>query len=321
MFSNDNRRVLVFSGRANQKLTEEICNYIDVPLGKTVIRDFSDKEIYVKIEENVRGGDVFVVQSTCFPGNTNLMELLIMIDALRRSSAKRITAVIPYYGYARQDRKNEPRVPITSKLIADLVVTAGADRVLTVDLHAGQIQGFFNIPVDHLFAINVLIDYIKEQKLEDLIVISPDAGGVERARAYAKRLNSSLAIIDKRRDIPNEAKAMNIIGDVKGKIAFIVDDMIDTAGTLMEATDALLGAGAREVHACCSHPVLSGPAGERIASSPIKTVITTNTIPLNGELEKNPKIKVLSVASLLGEAILRIHQETSVSSLFDSTKD
>jgi len=321
MFSNDNKRVLVFSGRANRKLTEEICNYIDVPLGKTVIRDFSDKEIYVRIEENVRGGDVFVVQSTCFPGNTNLMELLIMIDALRRASAKRITAVIPYYGYARQDRKNEPRVPITSKLIADLVVTAGADRVLTVDLHAGQIQGFFNIPVDHLFAINVLIDYIKEQKLEDLIVISPDAGGVERARAYAKRLNSSLAIIDKRRDIPNEAKAMNIIGDVKGKIAFIVDDMIDTAGTLMEATDALLGAGAREVHACCSHPVLSGPAGERIASSPIKTVLTTNTIPLNGELEKNSKIKVLSVASLLGEAILRIHQETSVSSLFDSTKD
>ena len=321
MFSNDNKRVLVFSGRANQKLTEEICNYIDVPLGKTVIRDFSDKEIYVRIEENVRGGDVFVVQSTCFPGNTNLMELLIMIDALRRASAKRITAVIPYYGYARQDRKNEPRVPITSKLIADLVVTAGADRVLTVDLHAGQIQGFFNIPLDHLFAINVLIDYIKEQKLEDLIVISPDAGGVERARAYAKRLNSSLAIIDKRRDIPNEAKAMNIIGDVKGKIAFIVDDMIDTAGTLMEATDALLGAGAREVHACCSHPVLSGPAGERITNSPIKTVITTNTIPLNGELEKNPKIKVLSVASLLGEAILRIHQETSVSSLFDSTKE
>ena len=321
MVSNDNRRALVFSGRANQKLTEEICKYMDVPLGKTVIRDFSDKEIYVKIEENVRGGDVFVVQSTCFPGNTNLMELLIMIDALRRASAKRITAVIPYYGYARQDRKNEPRVPITSKLIADLVVTAGADRVQTVDLHAGQIQGFFNIPLDHLFAINVLIDYIKEQKLEDLIVISPDAGGVERARAYAKRLNSSLAIIDKRRDIPNEAKAMNIIGDVKGKIAFIVDDMIDTAGTLMEATDALLGAGAREVHACCSHPVLSGPAGERITNSPIKTVITTNTIPLNGELEKNSKIKVLSVASLLGEAILRIHQETSVSSLFDSTKE
>ena len=321
MFSNDNRRALVFSGRANRKLTEEICKYMDVPLGKTVIRDFSDKEIYVRIEENVRGGDVFVVQSTCFPGNTNLMELLIMIDALRRSSAKRITAVIPYYGYARQDRKNEPRVPITSKLVADLVVTAGADRVLTVDLHAGQIQGFFNIPVDHLFAINVLIDYIKDQKLENLIVISPDAGGVERARAYAKRLNTSLAIIDKRRDIPNEAKAMNIIGDVREKIAIIVDDMIDTAGTLMEATDALLGAGAKEVHACCSHPVLSGPAGDRIANSPIKSVVTTNTIPLNGQLKKNPKIKVLSVAGLLGEAILRIHQETSVSSLFDSTRE
>ena len=321
MFSSDNRRVLVFSGRANKKLTEEICNYMDVPLGKTVIRDFSDKEIYVRIEENVRGGDVFVVQSTCFPGNTNLMELLIMIDALRRSSAKRITAVIPYYGYARQDRKNEPRVPITSKLVADLVVTAGADRVLTVDLHAGQIQGFFNIPVDHLFAINVLIDYIKDQKLENLIVISPDAGGVERARAYAKRLNTSLAIIDKRRDIPNEAKAMNIIGDVREKIAVIVDDMIDTAGTLMEATDALLGAGAKEVHACCSHPVLSGPAGDRIANSLIKSVVTTNTIPLNGQLKKNPKIKVLSVAGLLGEAILRIHQETSVSSLFDSTRE
>ena len=321
MFSSDNRRVLVFSGRANKKLTEEICDYMDVPLGKTVIRDFSDKEIYVRIEENVRGGDVFVVQSTCFPGNTNLMELLIMIDALRRSSAKRITAVIPYYGYARQDRKNEPRVPITSKLVADLVVTSGADRVLTVDLHAGQIQGFFNIPVDHLFAINVLIDYIKDQKLENLIVISPDAGGVERARAYAKRLNTSLAIIDKRRDIPNEAKAMNIIGDVREKIAIIVDDMIDTAGTLMEATDALLGAGAKEVHACCSHPVLSGPAGDRIANSPIKSVVTTNTIPLNEQLKKNPKIKVLSVAGLLGEAILRIHQETSVSSLFDSTRE
>jgi ribose-phosphate pyrophosphokinase len=275
----------------------------------------------VRIEENVRGGDVFVVQSTCFPGNTNLMELLIMIDALRRASAKRITAVIPYYGYARQDRKNEPRVPITSKLVADLIVTAGADRVLTVDLHAGQIQGFFNVPVDHLFAINVLIEYIKKQNFKNMIVISPDAGGVERARAYAKRLDSSLAIIDKRRDLPNEAKAMNIIGDVKGKIAFIVDDMIDTAGTLMEATDALLGAGAKEVHACCSHPVLSGPAGKRIANSPIKSVVTTDTIPLNDDLQKNPKIKVLSVASLLGEAILRIHQETSVSSLFDSTKD
>ena len=321
MDSSGNGRLLIFSGRANPSLAGDICKYLKVPIGKTVIRDFSDKEIYVRIEENVRGADVFVVQPTCFPGNTNLMELLIMIDALRRASAKRITAVIPYYGYARQDRKCEPRVPITSKLIADLLETAGTDRVLTVDLHAGQIQGFFNILVDHLFAMNVLIDHVRKLELPNLIVISPDAGGVERARAYAKRLNTSLAIIDKRRDIPNEAKAMNIIGDVKGKIAFIVDDMIDTAGTLMEATDALLGAGASEVHSCCSHAVLSGLAGERITNSPIKSVVTTNSIPLSSELESNPKIKVLSVASLLGEAILRIHEETSVSSLFDSTRE
>ena len=321
MYSSDNGRMLVFSGRANPLLAESICKYLDIPLGITVIRDFSDKEIYVRIEENVRGRDVFVIQPTCYPGNTNVMELLIMIDALRRSSAKRITSVIPYYGYGRQDRKCEPRVPITSKLVADLLETAGTDRVLTVDLHAGQIQGFFNIPVDHLFAMNVLIDYIRKLNLPNLIVISPDAGGVERARAFAKRLNTSLAIIDKRRDIPNEAKAMNIIGDVEGKVAFIVDDMIDTAGTLMEATDALLGAGASEVHACCSHPVLSGPAAERISNSPLKTVLTTDSIPLGNGLEQNPKIKVLSIAPLLGEAILRIHEETSVSSLFDSTKE
>jgi|TARA_B100000678_G_scaffold116126_1_gene97344 ribose-phosphate pyrophosphokinase len=321
MYSSDNGRMLVFSGRANPLLAESICKYLDIPLGETVIRDFSDKEIYVRIEENVRGRDVFVIQPTCYPGNTNVMELLIMIDALRRSSAKRITSVIPYYGYGRQDRKCEPRVPITSKLVADLLETAGTDRVLTVDLHAGQIQGFFNIPVDHLFAMNVLIDYIRKLNLPNLIVISPDAGGVERARAFAKRLNTSLAIIDKRRDIPNEAKAMNIIGDVEGKVAFIVDDMIDTAGTLMEATDALLGAGASEVHACCSHPVLSGPAAERISNSPLKTVLTTDSIPLGNGLEQNPKIKVLSIAPLLGEAILRIHEETSVSSLFDSTKE
>ena len=321
MYSSDNGRMLVFSGRANPLLAESICKYLDIPLGETVIRDFSDKEIYVRIEENVRGRDVFVIQPTCYPGNTNVMELLIMIDALRRSSAKRITSVIPYYGYGRQDRKCEPRVPITSKLVADLLETAGTDRVLTVDLHAGQIQGFFNIPVDHLFAMNVLIDYIRKLNLPNLIVISPDAGGVERARAFAKRLNTSLAIIDKRRDIPNEAKAMNIIGDVEGKVAFIVDDMIDTAGTLMEATDALLGAGASEVHACCSHPVLSGPAAERISNSPLKTVLTTDSIPLGTGLEQNSKIKVLSIAPLLGEAILRIHEETSVSSLFDSTKE
>ncbi|MBT5027467.1 MAG: ribose-phosphate pyrophosphokinase [Nitrospina sp.] len=321
MYSSDSGRMLVFSGRANTPLAEEIVKYLGIPLGKTVIRDFSDQEIYVRIEENVRGRDVFVVQPTCYPGNTNIMELLIMIDALRRASAKRITAVIPYYGYARQDRKCEPRVPITSKLVADLLETAGTERVLTVDLHAGQIQGFFNIPVDHLFAMNVLVDYIRNQNLSNMIVISPDAGGVERARAYAKRLDSSLAIIDKRRDAPNEAKAMNIIGDVKGKVAFIVDDMIDTAGTLMEATEALLGAGAKEVHACCSHPVLSGPAAERISASAIKSVVTTNTIPLSEGLSQNPKVKVLSVAPLLGEAILRIHEETSVSSLFDSTRE
>ncbi|UCD11319.1 MAG: ribose-phosphate pyrophosphokinase [Nitrospinaceae bacterium] len=317
MDKNGNGKVLVFSGRANPQLAEDICRYMNVELGRTVIKDFSDKEIYVKIEENVRGGDVFVIQSTCYPGNTNLMEMLIMIDALRRSSAKRITAVLPYYGYARQDRKCEPRVPITSKLVADLLQTAGTDRVLTVDLHAGQIQGFFNIPVDHLFAMNVLIQYIKSLNLPNLIVISPDAGGVERARAFAKRLGASLAIIDKRREVANVAKAMNIIGDVKDKVAFIVDDMIDTAGTLMEATDALLAAGAREVHACCTHPVLSGPAADRITQSPIDSVVATNTIPLHNGLEKNPKVKILSVAPLLGEAILRIHRETSVSSLFD----
>ena len=317
MSKNGNGKVLVFSGRANPVLAQDICDYMQVPLGRSVIKDFSDKEIYVKIEENVRGGDVFVIQSTCYPGNTNLMEMLIMMDALRRSSAKRITAVLPYYGYARQDRKSEPRVPITSKLVADLLETAGTDRVLTVDLHAGQIQGFFSVPVDHLFAMNVLIEYIKTLNLPNLIVISPDAGGVERARAFAKRLGTSLAIVDKRREVANEAKAMNIIGDVKGKVAFIVDDMIDTAGTLIEATDALLAAGATEVHACCSHPVLSGPAAERITASPIASVIATNTIPLRDDLKKIKKVKILSVAPLLGEAILRIHEETSVSSLFD----
>ena len=241
-----------------------------------------------------------------------------MIDAVKRSSAKRITAVIPYYGYARQDRKVEPRVPITSKLVADLLHTAGTHRILTMDLHAGQIQGFFNIPVDHLFAKNVLVDYIKKtHPMNNLVIISPDAGGVERARSYAKNMEASLAIIDKRRDIINEAKAMHLIGDVKGKVAIVVDDMIDTAGTLMEAVGALLEEGALEVHACCTHAVLSGQAHERINNSPIKSIITTNTIPLENELENNSKIKVLSVAPLLGEAILRIHKESSISSLFD----
>ena len=317
MQQNLNGRVLIFSGRANVELSEDICKYMGIKLGRTVIKDFSDEEIYVRIEENVRGGDVFIIQPTCYPGNKNLMELLIMIDALKRASARRITSVIPYYGYARQDRKSEPRVPITSKLVADLLVTAGTDRVLTVDLHAGQIQGFFNIPVDHLFSMNVFIPYLQSLALKDMIVISPDAGGVERARAFAKRLGVSLAIIDKRREAANEAKAMNIIGDVVDKVCFVVDDMIDTAGTLVEGTAALLEAGAREVHACCSHAVLSGPAIERISKSEIKSIVATNTIPVRGAMKNHPKIKILSVAPLLGEAILRINQETSVSSLFD----
>lgn len=315
--NNGNGKALVFSGRANLELAKNICAYMKVPLGKIIVRDFSDKEIYVRIEENVRGGDIFIIQPTCTPVNTNLMELLIITDALRRASAKRITAVIPYYGYGRQDRKCEPRVPITAKLVADLLHTAGIDRALTVDLHAGQIQGFFNIPLDHLFAMNVLVSYIKGLGLRNLMVISPDAGGVERARAYAKRLGASLAIIDKRREGPNEAKAMNIIGDVRDKVAFIVDDMIDTAGTLMEATDALIAAGASEVHACCSHAVLSGEACARIRNSPIKSIVTTDTIPMGDELSRLGKIKVLSVAPLLGEAIMRIHSESSISSLFD----
>jgi len=317
MQQNLNGRVLIFSGRANVELSEDICKYMGIKLGRTVIKDFSDEEIYVRIEENVRGGDVFIIQPTCYPGNKNLMELLIMIDALKRASARRITSVIPYYGYARQDRKSEPRVPITSKLVADLLVTAGTDRVLTVDLHAGQIQGFFNIPVDHLFSMNVFIPYLQSLALKDMIVISPDAGGVERARAFAKRLGVSLAIIDKRREAANEAKAMNIIGDVVDKVCFVVDDMIDTAGTLVEGTAALLEAGAREVHACCSHAVLSGPAIERISKSEIKSIVATNTIPVRDAMKNHQKIKILSVAPLLGEAILRINQETSVSSLFD----
>ena len=317
MDTNGNGQALVFSGRANIQLSEDICKYLNIDLGRTVIKDFSDDEIYVRLEENVRGGDVFVIQSTCSPGNTNLMELLIMIDALKRASAKRVTAVIPYYGYARQDRKCEPRVPITSKLVADLLVTAGTDRVLTVDLHAGQIQGFFNIPVDHLFAMKVLVPYLQSLDLKNMVVISPDAGGVERARAFAKRLGVSLAIIDKRRETVNEAKAMNIIGDVSGKVTFIVDDMIDTAGTLVEGAVALMEAGAKEVHACCTHAVLSGPALDRISNAAIKSIVATNTIPLRDGMEGHPKIKILSVAPLLGEAILRINRETSVSSLFD----
>ena len=311
------KQLVLFSGRSNLPLSKSICKYLKLPLGKSNVANFSDGEIIVKIQENVRGRDVFIVQSTCHPGNENLMELLIMIDAIKRSSAKRITAVIPYYGYARQDRKAESRVPITSKLVADLIYSSGANRVLTVDLHAGQIQGFFNIPVDHLYAMPILVKHIKGLKLKNLVVVSPDAGGVERARAFAKRLSAKLAIIDKRRDKPGVAHAMHIIGNVKNKNVFIVDDMIDTAGTITEATRALVDKGARAVYAICTHPVLSGPAIERLSGANIKQVLVVNTIPLNGKEKVCKKIKILSIASLLGEAIKRIHKEGSVSCLFD----
>ncbi|HYB20190.1 MAG TPA: ribose-phosphate pyrophosphokinase, partial [Thermodesulfobacteriota bacterium] len=262
------------------------------------------------------GTDAFVVQSTSTPGNNHLMELLIMIDAMKRASANRITAVLPYYGYARQDRKVSPRAPITAKLVADLITTAGANRVLAIDLHAGQIQGFFNIPVDHLFAAPVLLDYLRQRLEGQMVIVSPDAGGVERARAFAKRMKASLAIIDKRRDSPNKAKFMNLIGEVRGMHAIILDDMVDTAGTLVEAASALDSKGAREVHACCVHPVLSGPAVQRLNDSVIRELTVTNTIPLKPEAAGNPKLKVLSVANILAEAIKRIHCNDSVSSLF-----
>jgi len=306
----------LFSGNSNPELAMEIAGHLQLELSKAKVRTFSDGEVFVEIEENVRGTDVFVIQSTCPPVNHNLMELLIMIDALKRASSRRITAVIPYYGYARQDRKVAPRVPISAKLVADLITAAGANRVLSMDLHAGQIQGFFNIPFDHLFAAPVLLEYIRSHYLDDLVVVSPDAGGVERARAFAKRLQVGLAIIDKRREGINEAKAMNIIGEIRGKRALILDDMIDTAGTLTQAAEALLERGAREVYAACTHPVLSGPAMQRIEASDIREVVVTNTIPLSERAKACPKIKQLSVSGLLAEAIRRIHEERSVSSLF-----
>ncbi len=306
----------LFTGTANPALAQEICQYLDIPLGVATVSAFSDGEIRVKLEENVRGADVFVTQSCCQPVNSSIMELLIMIDALKRSSASRITAVIPYFGYARQDRKDQPRVPITAKLVADLVTTAGADRVLTMDLHAGQIQGFFNIPVDHLYAAPVLLDYVTKKQISDLVVVSPDAGGVERARAIAKRVQANLAIIDKRREGPNQAQVMNIIGDVQGKTALLLDDMIDTAGTIVQGAQACAEQGARQVWTMCTHGVLSGPALERLQQSPLTEVVMTNTIPLNGKDLVCPKLKVLSVAPILGEAISRIHAEESVSSLF-----
>jgi ribose-phosphate pyrophosphokinase len=305
----------IFTGNSNIDLVEEIARDLGTAMGKSLVKNFSDGEINVEIDESVRGMDVFVVQSICHPVNNNLMELLILIDALKRASAERITAVLPYYGYARQDRKVSPRAPISAKLLADLITTAGASRILTVDLHAGQIQGFFNIPVDHLFAAPVLLEYLKKLK-NDLVIVSPDAGGVERARAYAKRLNTSLAIIDKRREGPNVSQVMNIIGDVEGMVAIIVDDLVDTGGTLARAAYALMEKGAKAVYACCTHPVLSGKAVEIISGSPIEEMIVTNTVPLQEEARACPKIKVLSVSSLLADAIRRIYEDESVSCLF-----
>ena len=309
--------LLIFSGNANKKLAGDICKFLKVKLGDASVDHFSDGEIRVKIDENVRGHDVFVVQSTCAPTNDNLMELLILIDALRRASAQRITAVLPYFGYARQDRKDQPRVPITAKLVANLLTTAGADRVLTIDLHAGQIQGFFDIPLDHLFAFTILTEYIKKLKLNnELVIVSPDVGGIKTARAFAKRLKSSLAIVDKRRVNDREAEVMHIMGDVKGKNAVIVDDMVATAGSLVEAVEAIKKAGARDVYAAITHPVLCGPAIERLKrSSALKELVVTDTIPLPKEKMLN-NIKVLSVSTILGEAIKRIHEEESISVLF-----
>jgi len=306
----------LFGGTSNPELTREVCDYLGIEPGKVAAKTFSDGETLIEIHENIRGGDVFVLQSTSTPVNDNLMQLLIMMDALRRASAERITAIIPYYGYGRQDRKVKPRVPISAKLVADLITTAGAHRVVSMDLHAGQIQGYFNIPVDNLFAAPLLLKYIRTHFENDLVIVSPDAGGVERARAFAKRLEATLAIIDKRRDAPNIAEAMNIIGEVDGKTAVILDDMVDTAGTLTQGASALKEKGASKIYACCTHPVLSGAAIEKIEASPIDRLVVTNTIPLNEKSQKCAKITILSVAELLGETIKRIYNSNSVSTLF-----
>ena len=310
------KHFVIFTGNSNPSLAKKICDYLHVPLGKAKVGRFSDGEIQIEVNENVRSKDVFLIQSTCSPVNDNLVELLLMIDAFKRSSASRITAVMPYYGYARQDKKVAPRVPIGAKLVADLLTVAGANRVITMDLHAVQIQGFFNIPVDNLFAAPVILDYIKANFKNNLVIVSPDAGGAERARAFAKRLQADLAIIDKRRDAPNKAKAMAVIGDVAGKIAVILDDMVDTSGTLTEAVDAIAKNGAKEIHACCSHPVLSGKAIDRIMKSGLKSLVVTDTIPLNSNAKACNKIKVLSIAQLVGEAIIRSYKGDSVTSLF-----
>ena len=301
-------RLLLFSGNANPELAEEIAAHLDMRLGNCMVKQFADGEIYLQIQENVRGGDVFVIQPTCTPVERNLMELLLMLDALKRASAERITAVLPYYGYARQDRKDKPRVPISARLVAALLETAGADRVLTLDLHAAQIQGFFDIPVDHLFASPVMIEHFRAQNVSGMTVVSPDAGGVERARAFAKRLNAPLAIIDKRREEANIAEVMNVVGEVKGRHCLLVDDLIDTAGTLVK--------GAATVSACATHAVLSGPAVSRIEESCLKEVVVTNSIPLSEAAKKSAKIKSLSIANLMADAIRSIHEETSVSVLF-----
>jgi len=312
----DTKRFKIFCGGANPELTAEVCKFVGVPIGESRLQRFADGEVYFQLLENVRGADVFLVQPTCFPVDQHLVELLIMIDALKRASAGRITVVMPYYGYARQDRKDRPRVAISSKLVADLLTVAGANRALLVDLHAAQIQGFFNIPVDHLFASPVLVSHFRDLNLPNLTVVSPDAGGVERARFFARKMEAPLAIVDKRREDMNVAEVMHVIGDVKGRTCLILDDIIDTAGTLVKTVDALLAEGATKVYACASHPVLSGPAVERIAASPLVELVVTNTIPLQEEARQVGKIKVLSIAGLLGRAIESIHMETSVSSLF-----
>jgi ribose-phosphate pyrophosphokinase len=308
--------IKIFSGTAHPALSQEICEYLSLELGGIEITKFSDGESYCQISENVRGMDVFLIQPTCHPVNHNLMELLIMIDAFKRSSAARITAVLPYYGYARQDRKDKPRVPISAKLVADLLTAAGSDRILSIDLHAPSIQGFFDIPVDHLFAAPVLIEHLKSMKLVDPVIVAPDAGGVERARAYSKRLHGELAVIDKRRTGPNVAESLRLIGEVEGRSTIIVDDIVDTAGTLVGTVKTLKANGAKDIHACFSHAVLSGPAVTRLAESEIQGIVTTNTIPIDPDKQKAAKIHSLSIAPLLGEAIQRIHNNASVSSLF-----
>jgi len=306
----------IFTGNSNPELARKICTYLGMPLGGAKVKTFSDGEIQIEIHENVRLNDVYVVQSTCRPVNDSLVELLLMLDAVNRSSAFRVTAVIPYFGYARQDKKVAPRVPISAKLVADLLTSSGADRIITMDLHAGQIQGFFNIPVDNLFAAPVLLEYIRNTFANDIVIVSPDAGGVERARAFAKRLGAGLAIIDKRRDAPNKARAMAVIGNVAAKTTLILDDMVDTAGTLTEAAEALARNGAREIHSICTHPVLSGPAVQRIQDSSLKSVVVTDTIPLTETTLSCEKFKILSIAELVGEAIIRSHRGDSVTSLF-----